>query len=321
MTAIPDAQYSIANLVDAFHESKTEQPRPHMGCSLLGHPCDRYLWLNFRWAAQEKFPGRMLRLFRRGHMEEATVVKDLKSIGCVVTDYGDEQSRVDFGAHVSGSLDGIIQSGLPMSKKPHLLEIKTHNQKSFDALKKDGVAKTKPMHFVQMHIYMYGKGLERAIYYAVNKNTDEIYTERVRLDKAIAVQYIERGKRIALSDRMPEPLPGGSPTWFQCKFCPAYSMCWQKKPTQNVNCRTCAHSTAKPDSTWTCEKWQSIIPVEAQRQGCDRHTLHPDMVPWDLIEAESTEDAAAYLIDGCVVLNGFGGVGSKALVNEKSKGD
>lgn len=313
---IPEAQYTPANLIDKAHEAMQERQRPHMGCSLLGHPCDRFLWLSFRWASVEKFSGRMLRLFRRGQNEEATVVSDLQSIGCVITDSGANQSRVDFGSHVSGSIDGIIQSGLPEAQKTaHILEIKTHSQKSFDSLKKDGVRKAKFQHFIQMQVYMLGKGLERALYFAVCKNTDEIYTERVRLETDIAQEAIDRGRRLALSERMPEPMLGASPTWFQCKFCPAFEMCWQGQPTREVNCRTCAHSTPMANSTWQCVRWGSEIPVDAQHQGCNKHTLHPDLVPWQLLEDKSTESTAAYLINGQIVMNGDGGVSSRELIN------
>ena len=135
MTKIPEPNHTITNLVDKYHEAHQDKPRPHMGCSLLGHPCDRWLFLNFRWAVVERFSGRILRLFRRGQNEEQTVIRDLKSIGLVITHTGGEQSRVDFGSHVSGSLDGIVHSGVPEApNKFHVLEIKTHSQKSYDCL-------------------------------------------------------------------------------------------------------------------------------------------------------------------------------------------
>ena len=59
---IPEPNHSIQALIDKHHESLAEPPRPHMGCSQLGHPCDRWLWLSFRWAIQPQFPGRILRL-------------------------------------------------------------------------------------------------------------------------------------------------------------------------------------------------------------------------------------------------------------------
>ena len=74
MSIIPTSKNYIAELIDTAHEKKADNHREHLGASLLGHPCDRYLWLTFRWAVKPTFPGRLLRLFRRGHNEEDTVV-------------------------------------------------------------------------------------------------------------------------------------------------------------------------------------------------------------------------------------------------------
>ena len=132
---IPELDSTIQSLIDKYHESKPDEPRPHMGCSSLGHACDRWLWLSFRWAVKPKFSGRVLRLFRRGHNEESTIVGDLRAIGIDVRNTSAHQSRVDLGCHVSGSLDGVIESGLPEApKKRHVVEFKTHSKKSFDAL-------------------------------------------------------------------------------------------------------------------------------------------------------------------------------------------
>ena len=78
---LPEPMNSISSLIDQFHESKAEKPRGHLGGSLLGHHCERWLWLSFRWAVQESFPGRVLRLFRRGHNEEDIIIRDLRAIG------------------------------------------------------------------------------------------------------------------------------------------------------------------------------------------------------------------------------------------------
>ena len=304
---IPDPNNSIEALIDQYHESKAEEPRPHMGASTLGHPCDRWLWLSFRWAVQPEFPGRILRLFRRGQMEEATIIKDLRAIGIDVQGTtGRQHKRVLFGCHVSGSLDGINEKGVPGApKKRHVAEFKTHSLKSFNALQKDGVEKAKPEHFVQMQVYMHGTDIDRALYLAVCKDDDRIYTERVRYDAAVAEKAIERGKRLALDDRMPPPI-STDPSWYQCKFCDAYEFCHQTKLTKHVNCRTCAHSTAKKDSTWRCERHDADgIPVEFQREGCESHVLHPDLVPYERKESDS-EWEAIYIIEGAEVRNGEG---------------
>lgn len=303
---IPDPDHTIASMIDAMHEQRAEPPRPHLGASQLGHPCDRWLWLSFRWAVQPTFQGRILRLFRRGHMEEATIVSDLRAIGIDIRSTGNAQHRVDFGAHVSGSIDGIIESGVPEApKKRHLAEFKTHSKKSFDALVKDGVQKSKPEHWVQMQVYMLGTEIDRALYLAVCKDSDHIHTERVKFDAEAAQKAVDRGRRITLSDRMPPPL-STDPSWYQCKFCAAHEFCHSTLTTKHVSCRTCAHSTAKEDSTWRCERHRAEgIPVEFQRQGCDSHVIHPDLVPWQLVEMEMLDDwTAVYLIEGNPVANG-----------------
>ena len=275
---IPEPLNSIANLIDKHHESKSEQPRPHMGASQLGHPCDRWLWLNFRWVIEQKFSGRILRLFRRGHNEEASIISDLRAIGM---DVRGSQTKVSFGSHVSGSADAIAASGVPESpNKPHVLEFKTSSKKMFDALIKDGVEKSKPEHFVQMQVYMLGLGIDRAVYVAICKDDDRIHTERVKLDKALATKYVERGQRIALDDRMPPPL-STDPSWYACRWCPSHSFCHKQELPQKFSCRTCAHSTPKEDDSWRCEKHNADgIPVEFQRKGCEQGTIHPDIVPW-----------------------------------------
>jgi hypothetical protein len=305
MAAIPKPTNDIQALIDKAHEARAEHPREHMGCSVLGHSCDRWLWMSFRWAVQQKPPGRVIRIFRRGHAEEANIVADLRAIGMDVRNaIGKNQARVDLGAHVAGSVDAIIESGVPEApKKRHVAEFKTCSLKVFIALQNKGVKEAKFEHYVQMQLYMHGTQIDRALYLAVCKDDDRIYTERVAYDKATAEKYIERGRRIALSDRMPEPI-STNPSWHQCKTCPAYDFCHDTKITQHVNCRTCAHSTAKEDSTWRCERHDSDgIPVEFQRQACESHVLHPDLVPWERKDG-ADQWTAIYVVNGKDVANG-----------------
>lgn len=310
---IPEPNNSISALIDKHHERQEQGQRGHLGASLLGHPCDRYLWLSFRWAVIPKFPGRILRLFRRGHMEEATLVSDLRAIGIDLRHTGRDQKRVDFGAHVSGSIDAIAESGVPESpNKRHVVEFKTHSLKSFADLEKHGVQKSKPQHYAQMQVYMAGTGIDRALYVAVCKDDDRLHTERIRYDEEAAKRLIERGHRIALAERMPEPI-SADPSWYQCKFCDAKDLCHSTKLTQEVNCRTCAHSTPTPESKWHCARWDDAIPFDNQQRGCDSHVLHPDLVPWPMGESDK-EWSAVYVVKGLNVINGEDGYKSSELI-------
>jgi hypothetical protein len=304
MVAIPDSENSIQNLIDEAYAQKTrseEKTRPHMGISMIGHPCERWMWLSFRWAVKEEFNGRMYRLFNRGHREEDVLISLLEMIG---VEFSGQQAHVDFGFHVSGSADGVIERGVPGALQTrHVAEFKTHSLKSFNDVAAKGVLMSKPMHYAQMQGYMHGMFINRALYVAICKDDDRIYTERVHYDKKFAERLVERAQRVATADRIPEPI-STDPSWYQCKFCPAHSFCHEKKPTKHVNCRTCAFSTAEKNSTWTCERHDaSEIPVDFQLKGCDDHVLHPDMVPWKVLQTQN-QWTICYVIDGNVVENG-----------------
>lgn len=301
---------STIGLIDEYYEKNIEKPRPHLGCSIIGHKCDRYLWYSFRWAFIEKHEGRMKRLFNVGHQFEPIIIKDLRDVG---VDIRSPQTRVNFGCHVAGSLDGVIYSGLTESpNKKHIAEFKTHSEKSFNELVKSGVEKAKPLHYVQMQAYMLGTEIDRAFYIAINKNTSELYSERIRLDRVVAEKHVARAKRITMMDRMPEPM-SADPTWYECQYCHAKGMCHKGNPTKEANCRTCAHSTPRSDSTWYCERWESEIPTDAQYNGCDSHVLHPDLVPYKMKSGHG-EWSAIYIIDGNQVINGEDGFKSTEII-------
>lgn len=318
------------DIVDRWHEAHQELPRPHLGCSEVGQKCERWVWLNFRWAVIRKRSGRMLRLLRRGQSEEARVVADLTAVGCVIEHTGENQIEVAFSGHLLGHLDGIITSGLPEAPKtPHLLEIKTHNDKSFSDLIGNGksrppklVRESKQAHWVQCQLYMLGAKLKRAFYHATNKDNEATHQERICFDKAAALKWRDVGLRLSLTERMPPPI-SNDPTWWECKMCGGHTFCHKEKLTREVNCRTCAHVTPMKDGSWACDvdNVSVVLSVDEQRAGCHRHALHPDLVPWEWTPGPRPTHAR-YLIRGTPVENGEatnGGVTSVELVEREAK--
>lgn len=329
MATIPQPINTTTAAINRAHEQRhaQEMPRPHMGVSQLGKPDEAELWLSFRWAFQPFIEGRVLRLFRRGHREEDMVVADLIAAGMNVRDTGKNQRTLDFGSHVKGSCDGVIMSGVPeATNTPHLLEIKTIGKSRFAQLQKDGLQKSNFTYWVQVHCYMHGTGLDRCLFVAVCKDDDRIYTERVKYDKDTAEKHIERGQRIATSDRMPEPLTA-DPTDWRMKFSPYYAAYYpqsasaehwnrlipQRESTDPllaricVNYRTDATSTPRPDGTWYSDRWQAVIPEDAQHESDEGHILHPDLVGmagWELLDGADEHTARYRLPTGETVLNG-----------------
>lgn len=278
MAKIPQPDNNLSTLIyKAIKESHNDGVRYHLGASEIGHPCRRWLWLSFRWALKSDFDGRILRLFRRGQDEELPVLNDLRLAGCKIKETNGKQDYVSIIPHHGGSMDGVILSGVPEApKKPHVLEIKTHSLKSFNDLEKHGVKKSKPLHYAQMQTYMKGTDIDRALYFAVCKDDDRIYTERVKYDVTFANELTTKAERIIKDRRMPEPL-SSDPSWFECKFCDAYAFCHDnEKEKIQTNCRTCEFSSAEHDG-WFCNLHEDFIPKEYQLVGCDKYERHGDL--------------------------------------------
>lgn len=284
MAQLPAPIHStVSKIYQAYESDADDGNRPHLGASLIGRACERQLWLIFRWAKAKKFDGRMLRLFETGQLEEARFTKNLRRIGVEVHDVQPDgtQWRVsELGGHFGGSMDGAA-CGIPEAPKTwHVLEYKTHNEKSFTELVKKKVKAAKPEHYAQMQIYMGLTGMERALYMAKNKNTDELYTERVDFDPVEFAKLMARAERIIRANEPPMRC-SNDPSWFVCKMCDFSDLCHGTE-APDVNCRTCAHSTPEMDGNarWSCSKTMphDEINLGWQRVGCPEHRYIPIML-------------------------------------------
>ena len=294
MTTLADILPKQSQTVEAIYavykkSGDAESTRGYLGASSIGHHCERYLWYQFRYCCKPEFSGRMYRLFDTGNLEEARLVSDLKAIGCEVhevDEHGDQFEVSALGGHFSGHMDGAVL-GLPEAPKTwHVFEGKTHNAKSFAKLIKEGVGKSKPQHCAQCQTYMHLTGMTRALYVAVNKDTDEIYVERIYYDKVYCECLEEKAERIITSTSPPER-PYSRPDFYQCKWCDARAICWgiqdegkyQALPVPAISCRQCCHATPKMDGNarWVCEKHGRGLSEADQAKACDDHLCLPGL--------------------------------------------
>ena len=278
--------------------------RPHLGASKIGTECERELWYGWRWAVKPvmgrgdnfEHEGQMRRLLERGEREELWLARDLRRAG-VKLKTKDPKTKKQYrvtalGGHFGGSMDGRGRGFKEAPSIEHVWECKTSARIPWNAILKHGVEARKELHYAQMQVYMGLTGLEWAMYFSVNKDNDLIYQARVPFDEDAFKSLMLKAERIVFADKAPmrikedEAYATGAieiPAFYKCNLCDAKDLCHRGHATVEINCRTCAHAIVSEDC-WACglvdlsdPKADPRLSVEAQREGCEKHTLHPDL--------------------------------------------
>lgn len=282
MTQIPTSQHTTAQAIIKWYGSKQQEHRPHMGASLIGDECSRKVWLTWRWALKPSFDGRILRLFEYGKKAEDRIFAEMRAAGIEVWDVdnqtGDQWRVSACNGHFGGSLDAVAMGVPEAPKTPCVVEVKTHNDKSFKELTEKGVKAAKPIHWYQFQIYCRLMELDRALYVAENKNTSELYTEWVHAEPQAADEMLAKAERLIAATE-PPPRISNDPTNWQCKFCNFHPVCHGDTAAE-ANCRTCCHATPVENAGWHCDNFLKPLPEAKQRQGCDEHLMIPALVPY-----------------------------------------
>lgn len=295
---------TTAERIHEHYEQRPVRRSNRIGISTLGDECERKLWYEFRWVAPaERHEGRMRRLFDTGHREEARVVEDLRAIGCKVEavdpETGEQFEFTAVHGHVVGKLDGIVENAPEAPGQRLVLEIKTHNQKNFDKLREKGVEKSHAKHFAQCQDGALLAELPGTLYVAVNKDTDDIHSELVPLNRKKAEALMHKGERIVFGESVPERVKNANPEYFPCAYCRHQRMCHFSTSYEPViperTCRSCVHAKPERDGTWSCERHDWVLHKERQESGCPSHLFEPSLLPFgDPIDWDFEKDFVVY---------------------------
>ena len=217
-----------------------EVPRDYLGASRLGVSCARALQYEFAKAPVDPgrdADGRLLRIFRRGHVIEDCMVDWLRAAGFDLRTRkanGDQFGFSAAGGRLQGHIDGVIVGGPEGFTYPALWENKCLGSKSWRDLEKSGLAVSKPVYAAQVAIYQAYLELHEqpANFTAVNADTMEIYTEVVPFDAALAQRMSDRALTVISATEAGELLPRAfhDPTHFECRMCAWQDRCWRNTP-------------------------------------------------------------------------------------------
>lgn len=266
--------------IDLYAQAKYyDGMRSHLGASIIGEACARKVWYGWRWMKEVVPPGRVQRLFQRGHLEEFRFIEYLRGIGFEVWDRNPDTGRQfrcsAVGGHFGGSLDSILRAPPWFKLPPDLLflgEYKTKGTGSgFDKLCKDGIMLTNAQHYDQMCTYGKHYGYAYALYFAVNKNDDSMHIEVVPLNWKRA-EEVEAKAAYIVGQQTPPPKISLNPTHWKCKNCDFVGVChYNEVPAKN--CRSCKYATPIDDAKWLCSGYNTTLPEEVIKVGCKNWTF------------------------------------------------
>ena len=217
----------IANEIYSLHEARPRRKSNRLGGSLIGEKCERRIWYSFRHAGDDTFDGRILRLFETGHIQEARIIEELRSLGYTITDA--QAVYTACNGHFVDKPDGVVDGEMS-------LEVKTMNDKAFKDLLRSGIPEK---HQIQLALHMLLGGYKYGLYISINKNHESIYGYVVELKFELASSALQKAQRIIDSLSPPTKISERK-DFYICKFCPFTGICHSGE-AMNKNCSTCRH--------------------------------------------------------------------------------
>ena len=293
---IPAESRTVRAVYDHHKATGDSEPRKgYLGASMIGQECTRALWYGFRHCDRESLTG--LEYRSRGSNQADQICRDLHAIDCEVHQENPEAGHPftfqSVAGHFQGCVDGCCR-GVPEAPRAwHTIKYAAHDAKGYRKLAK-GLLKAYPEAYAECILHMHFLGMKRALYAAENRDTRELYTERIKYDKRQATALLQRAERIVSAAVPPEKLSDKSDYWV-CRSCSFHMLCHGSEPPVSavacvVGCRNCVHSTPEMDTEtgrWSCAKYNLTLSREQQDTGCTDHLFIPDLVNFaDPINAE-----------------------------------
>lgn len=283
--------------IDAHYAAHQDQRQPQRLTARLISGCERAGWYAFRWAHEPKM---FAPHHARANMSRAEAMNELG--GCL-SDIGITVQRLDpqtfmprdlvaldghYRQKIAGTATGILEA----PKTEHFLYLDQLPAKAVAQIQKHGLAEARPDRIAPIQIGMHLLGLSRTFYMVRNKDTDELWSERIEYDAAHATALLAKGERIKAANQPPVRL-SDDPSYFSCQGCAAFSLCHQGQFAKR-NCRTCLHASPYPEGGWHCARHDHDLSLDDQAMGCPNHLYLPGTVPGEQIDADERAETVTY---------------------------
>lgn len=82
-------------------------------------------------------------------------------------------------------------------------------------------------------------------------------------------KLIEKANGIIFSKNPPHPI-STQPSYYICKMCDYYHICFSGTGGKGKNCRKCRSAVPVENGEWFCETHGDVIPKEFVKTACDK---------------------------------------------------
>lgn len=226
----PDPTLEAVNA--ALENGQEPRTSKNIGFGAIGHPCRLKIYNDINTDIPEVFKADTLRIFRNGHLDEATMASELRLLDGIELhthdpNRGGKQYKLDnLGGRLTGRLDGVIKGLKQAPATWHVWEHKSVNQKKFDKLEKLKVQHGEKqalkiwdeVYYAQAQMNMFHAELDRHYLTVSTPGVRVVTSCRTELDGGYAEMLIRKAEHIINAKNPPERI-SNNPEDFICKFC------------------------------------------------------------------------------------------------------
>lgn len=250
--------------------------------SRIGHSCDRHLWYSMM-KVQEETSDRTQLIFEIGKTLEPVIIQYLRNQGYRVKRNPLDGSREGLSMKIELEGNAIVAHpdcvlSSDESSESILVDIKTMNDHSFRALKREGTKKSSPQYYAQLQIYAealrrMNVEISKLGIAALNKNTAEVFIDTFDFDAESVGAILKRAEYI-----------------FNCKEAPSTG-----EHFEEWTCSYCGYSHLCE----LCKKDSSVgfdeVPVTDNQEVIDAMELLKESRELEKVGKELSDDAKAVL--------------------------
>ena len=232
----------VNDLIDtAVAETRNAEPnRDYLGASAIGEECERKIQYQQRHGST--FPGRVYRIFERGHWVEDACVEWMRQAGFVLKTKKKDGKQFGFeigspsGKKYKGHSDGVIVE-VPkilrgVIKTPAGWECKGVNDDGYEKFMEHGLKSAYPAYYDQVSQYAtYLDLTNQYVVFVINMNDMRIGVELIEFDAGRAQYVSDKAVRIIEAETHGELLPRAfpNPDFYKCRagWCEFREKCWE----------------------------------------------------------------------------------------------